>query len=168
MSRKILVCFFVVTVMSFVSVTSFAKPDFNGSWILNKDRSIGLQPGMDMAVTIKQEGDKLEVETKVVTTQQGEQLIKETFVLDAKEVEFTPTQPKSKGKRTAKWLDRGNGILVTDVITVETDKGTNTILIERKWVISPDGKELITDRFLEDQNGARIPVRRVFAKNTLK
>lgn len=164
MIRKILVCLFVVAAMSFVSAVSFAKPEFTGSWILNKDRSIGLQPGMDMSVSIKQEGDKLEVETKVITTQQGEQVVKETFVLDAKEMEFTPQQPKSKGKRTAKWLERGNGILITDVITVETDKGTNTILVERKWVISPDGKELITDRFLEDQNGARIPVRRVFAK----
>ena len=82
-------------------------------------------------------------------------------------MDFTPQQPKSKGKRTGKWLPRGNGIIITDVITVETDKGPNTVLVERKWVISPDGKELITDRFTEDQNGARIPVRRVFVKNSL-
>lgn len=164
MSRKILVGLFVAALMMFGSVASLAKPDFTGSWILNKDRSIGLQPGMDMSVTIKQEGDKLEVETKVVTTQQGEQVVKETFVLDEKEVEFTPTQPKSKGKRIGRWLPRGNGILISDVITTETDKGTVVTQMERKWIISPDGKELITDRYVEDANGARIPVRRVFVK----
>lgn len=165
MSRKILVSIFVIAAMTYVSTIVFAKPDFTGSWMLNKDKSIGLQPGMDMSVTIKQEGDKLEVETKVVTTQQGEQVIKETFMLDGKEMDFTPQQPKSKGKRTGVWLPRGNGILISDTITTETDKGTVVTQMERKWIISPDGKELITDRYVEDANGARIPVRRVFNKN---
>lgn len=167
MSRKILFGVFIAAVLSFVSFTVFAKPDFTGKWLLNKDKSIGLQPGMEMTVSIKQDGDKLEVETKIVTTQ-GENVVKETFVLDEKEVEFIPQQPKSKGKRTGKWLPRGNGIIISDVITSETDKGIVVTQVERKWIISPDGKELITDRFVEDPNGARIPVRRVFAKNTLK
>lgn len=163
MSRKILVVVLLTVAMMFVSAIAFANPDFSGSWTLNKDKSIGLQPGMEMNLTVKQVGNKIEVETKVVTTQ-GERILNDVFMLDEKETDFTPTQPNSKGKRTGKWLPRGNGIVVTDVVTAETDKGTVTILTTRKWILSPDGKELISDVYVEDQNGARIPVRRTFVK----
>lgn len=163
MSRKILFGVFVAAVLSFVSFTAFAKPDFTGKWLLNKDKSIGLQPGMEMNVTIKQEGDKVEAETYVKDAR-GERTVKDVYVLDGKEVDFTPQQPNSKGKRTAQWLPRGNGIIITDVTTTETDKGTVTLQVVRKWVLSPDGKELISDMFIDDQNGSRIPVRRVFGK----
>ena len=163
MSRKILVSVLVIIVMMFVSTIVFAKPDFTGKWILNKDKSIGLQPGMDMSVTIKQEGDKIEAETKVITAQ-GERVIKDTYILDGKEVDFTPQQPNSKGKRKAEWLPRGNGVMITDITTTETDKGMVTSQIIRKWILSPDGKELISDMFVDDQRGS-FNVRRVFAKN---
>jgi len=166
MSRRILVVVLIMFAMTFASVIVSAKPDFNGSWLLNKDRSIGIQPGMEMNITIKRDGDKLEVVTKIKTAQ-GERVINDIFVLDEKEMDFTPQQPNSKGKRTAKWLPRGNGIMVTDHITTETDKGTVKSQVVRKWVISPDGKELITDMYIDDQRGELVPIRRVFAKNTL-
>jgi hypothetical protein len=166
MSRKVSLIILTTVMMMFVSAIVFAKPNFSGSWLLNKDKSIGLQPGMDMSVTIKHEGDKIEAETKVVTAQ-GERVIKDTYILDGKEVDFTPQQPNSKGKRKAEWLPRGNGIMITDITTTETDKGTVTSQVIRKWILSPDGKELISDMFIDDQRGS-FNIRRVFVKNTLQ
>lgn len=166
MSRKILVSVLVIAAMSFVSTIVFAKPDFNGTWLLNKDRSISVQAGMDMKVTIKHEGDKIEAETYVKDAR-GERTSKDMYVLDGKEVDFTPQQPNSKGKRKAEWLPRGNGIMITDVTTTETDKGAVTAQVVRKWTLSPDGKELISDMFIDDPRGS-FNVRRVFDKNTQK
>lgn len=166
MSRKILISVLVVAAMSFVSTIVFAKPDFTGNWLLNKDKSDGLQPGMSMSVNIKHNGDTIESETKVVTAQ-GERVVKETYTLDGKEVDFTPQQPNTKGKRKVEWLPRGNGIMITDVTTTETDKGTVTGQVIRKWTLSPDGKELTSDMFIDDQRGS-FNLRRVFEKNTLK
>src|ERR1041385_1965225 len=89
-----------------------AKADFNGTWALDKSNSEGLPPGMDQTMTVVQTGDKLMLETKLIT-QEGERVVSDLYMLDGKEAEFTPKAPNGqagKGKRTAKWAADGNGI----------------------------------------------------------
>lgn len=162
MKRKIIVNLLAMAVVMSASVIAFAKSDFNGNWVLNKDKSLGVRAGEDFVMSIKQEGDRIEVETKI-TTPQGERVVKDLYTLDEKEVDFTPQQPNSTGKRTAKWLPRGNGILVTENIVSETPNGKVNSQFTRKWILSADGKELIIDIYIDDPRGS-FEIKRVFTK----
>jgi hypothetical protein len=156
----------VVAVVFSLGFSALAdKPDFSGSWALDKNRSIGLPPGMDQTMTVVQSGDKIELETKLVTAQ-GERVIKDVYTLDGKEAEFTlqgPQGPVGKGKRTAKWLPRGNGIVVSEETTVETPKGPVTSQLTRKWILSPDGTTLTIAMYHDTPNG-QFETKRIFIK----
>src|SRR6185295_4871990 len=113
----------VVSFLSFAAV----KPDFNGAWTMDRERSFGLPGNMQQSMTVKQNGDQVEVETKLI--QPGnERTVKDSYILDGKEYEFAPPvppnapadAPKPKGKRTSKWLPNGEGIMVTEITTTET------------------------------------------------
>lgn len=135
-------------VFALALATVSAKANFTGTWTLDKTKSEGLPPYMkDQVLTVAQTGDKLVIESKV-TTEQGEQVLNETYVLDGKTVDFTDKRPnglEGKGKRTAKWSADGNGIEVTESINYDTPQGSATVDITRKWSLSADGKALTID-----------------------
>ncbi len=145
----------VVLVLTLYTVMTSAKADFSGTWTLDKANSEGLPPGMDQLMTVVQTGDKLSVETKLIT-EQGEQVVPDTYMLDGKEVEFTPRTPggqTGKGKRTAKWAADGNSIDVSENASFDTPDGAFTVQATRKWVLSPDGKTLRIDMTVDGPNG---------------
>src|SRR4051794_3316392 len=110
-----------VVVIALCMGAASAKADFSGTWILDKSNSAGLPPGMDQSMTVVQTGDKLLLETKLIT-QEGERVVSDMYMLDGKEAEFTPKTPSGqagKGKRTAKWSADGNGIEVSENSTFE-------------------------------------------------
>jgi hypothetical protein len=74
-----------------------------------------------------------------------------------------PQGPAGKGKRTAKWLPRGNGIVVSEETTVETDKGPVTSQLTRKWILSPDGTTLTIDMYHDTPRG-QFETKRIFIK----
>ena len=155
----------VAVVFSLGSGALADKPDFSGSWALDKNRSIGLPPGMDQMMTVVQSGDKIELETRLITAQ-GERVVKDVYPLDGKEAEFTPQGPQGpvgKGKRTARWLPRGNGIVVNEETTIETPKGPVTQQLTRKWILSPDGTTLTIDMYHDTPNG-QFETKRIFIK----
>ena len=164
--RRIQMTLMVVAVVFSVGLSALAdKPNFSGSWSLDRNRSIGLPPGMDQTMTVVQTGDKIELETKLITAQ-GERVVKDVYKLDGKEVEFTPQGPQGpagKGKRTAKWLPRGNGIVVSEEMTVETEKGPVNTQLTRKWILSPDGTTLTIDMYHDTPNG-QFETKRIFIK----
>ena len=147
-----------------VAVTS-AKADFSGTWILDKTKSEGLPPGMDQTMTVVQTGDKLSLETKV-TTEQGEQVVADSYMLDGKEAEFTPKTPggqSGKGKRTAKWTADGNGIEVSENSTFDGPEGAVNVQMTRLWTLSADGKTLKIDIAAEGPNGKQ-QIKRTFTR----
>ena len=165
--RRIGIMGIVVTVIFSLGLSALAAPapDFSGTWELDRSRSIGLPPGMQQTMTVMQSGDKINLETKIVTAQ-GERVIKDVYTLDGKEAEFTPQGPQGpagKGKRTAKWLPRGNGIVVSEETTVETPKGPVTSQLTRKWILSPDGTTLTIDMYHDNPN-VSFETKRIFIK----
>ncbi|HYG81257.1 MAG TPA: hypothetical protein VD861_12755 [Pyrinomonadaceae bacterium] len=166
MRRIRVMCIVLTVVFSLGSgVLAEDKANFSGSWALDKSRSVGLPPGMDQTMTVVHTGDKIELETKLITAQ-GERVVKDAYTLDGKEAEFTPQGPQGpagKGKRTAKWLPRGNGILVNEESTVPTDKGPVTTQLMRKWILSPDGTTLTIDMHHDTPNG-QFETKRIFIK----
>ena len=120
-------------------------------------------------MTVAQTEDQINLETKLILPD-NERIVKDTYMLDGKEYDFTPpvplnapaNTPPAKGKRTVTWLPNDAGMLVTEVITNETPKGPTTTQIVRKWTITSDGELTIT-MFIDAPNGS-YETRRLFVK----
>ena len=155
-------CSVVVLCLSAI-ILAAGKPDFTGTWVLDKDRSFSNQPGLEQTLNIVQSGDQIKLESKQKTAQ-GERVINETYSLDGKEAEFTPPggQPDAKGKRTANRLPDGR-IVINDKITSTGPKGPATQEVTRKWTLSPDSRTLTIDYYIDDQRGS-FESKRVFIK----
>jgi hypothetical protein len=151
----------VLSVLAFAA----AKPNFTGAWTMDRARSFGLPPDMNQTLTITQKDDRIELETKLIQPK-NERTVKDTYVLDGKEYDFTPqvppNQPPATGKRTATWLPGDKGIQVTDVTTAETPKGPIKTQTVRKWTISGQG-ELVIDMYVDNPN-ISYEAKRIFIK----
>jgi hypothetical protein len=151
------------------ATVSAQKPDFSGSWTMDRARSFGMPGNMNQTMTVAQSGDEMTVETKLI--QPGnERTQKDTYVLDGKERDFTPPVPPNapanapppKGKRTAYWMPGNKGILVDDVTTTETPNGPTVTKVTRKWTFSSG--ELVIDMFVDNPNFS-YEAKRVFKKS---
>jgi len=163
----ILSCTFLLS-FGFLTV-AFAKPDFNGAWVMDRARSFGLPGNMQQTMTVKQTTDQIEVETKLIQPE-SERTVKDTYVLDGQEHEFSPPAPPNaapdaplpKGKRTASWLSNGDGIVVTEVTTTETAKGSVASQVIKKWTFTAEG-ELTIALFVDGPNGS-YEAKRIFVR----
>ena len=147
------------------ATSTSAKADFSGTWILDKNNSEGLPPGMDQTMTVVQTGDKLSLETKLITDE-GERVVPDSYVLDGKEVEFAPKAPNGqtgKGKRTAKWSADGNGFAVVESSTFFGPDGQVDIKTTRTWTLAADGKTLKIEITVEGPNGMQ-QIKRTFIR----
>lgn len=141
-----------------------SKPDFSGTWVMDKNRSFSNPPGLEQTLIVVHTGDQIKLESKQVTAE-GERVINETYTLDGKETEFAPpgAQPGAKGKRKASWLPDGRGVVIEDHVTSDSPKGPVTQQITRKWTLSSDGGTLTIDYYFDDQRGS-FEAKRVFVK----
>jgi len=164
MARTLLMtaAIFVLSVIALAAT----KPNYTGTWTMDRARSFGLPADMTQTLTITQKDDRIELETKLIQPN-NERTVKDTYVLDGKEYDFTPlvppNQPPATGKRTAVWLPGERGIQVTDVTTAETPKGQVKTQAVRKWTISGQG-ELVIDMYVDNPN-VSYEAKRIFIKN---
>jgi len=146
------------------------KPNFAGSWTLDRARSFGMPANMTQTMTVTQKDDQIDVETKLIQPE-NERVQKDTYIIDGKEHDFTPPVPPNApagapaptGKRTANWLPAGNGITVTDVTTAQTPKGPATTQVVRKWTLSGQG-ELVIDMYVDNPN-ISYEAKRIFKRS---
>ena len=163
--KILLVLVFGVSVVVSLGLTP-PKPNFGGTWTMDHGRSFGLPPDVQQTMIITQADNKIDLETRI-TNAQGESSIRDSYIVDGEEREFTPQSPTgpvagSKGKRKATWLPNGRGIAVEEETTSQTPKGAATGHLTRKWTISNDG-ELIIDLYIDDQRGS-FETKRTFIK----
>ncbi len=64
MKRKLLIGIIAVTVFAFGVGSVAAKADFSGVWTLDAGKSAGVPPGLIQTMTVTQNGDRVETETK--------------------------------------------------------------------------------------------------------
>ena len=164
MARKIMLMAAAMFVLSVLAVAA-TKPNFSGTWKMDRARSYGLPGNMTQTLTIVQKEDQIELETRLIQPD-NERTVKDTYTLDGKEYDFTPqvppNQPPAKGKRSAIWLPGDKGIQVTDVTTAETPKGPVRTQTVRKWTISGQG-ELVIDMYVDNPN-ISYEAKRIFVK----
>ena len=163
MTRKILLMAAAMMALSVIALAA-TKPNFSGTWTMDTQRSYGIPRNMSQTLTITQKDDRIELETKIIQPN-NERTVKDTYVLDGKEYDFTPqvapNQPPATGKRTATWLPGDRGIQVTDVTTAETPKGPVKTQTVRKWTIS--NGELVVDMYIDNPN-ISYEAKRIFTK----
>ena len=165
MAKKLLIVSLATLALSIFAIAATTKPDFSGTWTMDRARSFGMPGDMTQVLTITQKEDQLEVETKIIQPK-NERTVKDTIIIDGKEHEFTPPAPPGqtppKGKRTANWLPNDLGITVTDVTTAQTPKGEVTTQNLRKWTINSQG-ELVIDSYV-DNPSVSYEAKRIFKK----
>ena len=91
MARKLLIMFAATLALSAFALAA-AKPNFSGTWNMDRARSFGMPGDMTQVLTITQKDDQMEVETKIIQPN-NERVVKDTYYLDGKEHEFTPPVP---------------------------------------------------------------------------
>ncbi len=167
MRRKLTFTGIVIFVLTLsLGIAAAEKINFSGTWTMDRGRSMGLPADMNQVMTITHTGDKIQLETRLITSQ-GERTVSDSYTLNGKEAEFTPPSPPGapvpKGKRTANWLPRGNGILVNEETITETPNGQVKSQMARKWILSPDGTTLTIDLYIDNPNGS-FETKRIFVK----
>lgn len=141
------------------------KASFAGTWLLDQGRSYNMPPNVKHTMTVAQDGDKLMVET-VIESEQGKRTVKDEYVLDGKETDFTPQMqpdPDAKGKRTGRWVPGGKSFVVEETINTKNPEGAPiTLKVTRKWLLWADGS-LSIDLYQDTPRGS-FESRRFFTK----
>lgn len=151
------------------NIYALNRPNFAGIWELDQTRSHSIPPDIRQTMTVAHDGDRVSVETKVITPQ-GERIIKDEYALDGKESEFAPPpSPQApadakppRGKRVGRRLPDNRGFLIEEEITNETPQGAETITVARKWMMWPDGT--ISIEIMQDTPRGSFSSRRVFVR----
>jgi hypothetical protein len=165
MKRRMVIGSIAVSVLTLTLGIAAAKANFTGTWVMDKTKSEGLQPGVEQTMTITQAGDTLTLENKIVS-EQGDLTVNDSYNIDGKEAPLTQKRngQEVKGKRTAKWSADGNGFESVEELTVEAADGqTITQHITRKWVMSGDGKTFTIEMNIKGPNGEQT-TKRTFVK----
>ena len=145
-----------------------SKIDFSGQWQLDKAQSQGLPPGSDQTMTVKQQGERLEVEVKL-SGPDGDRTVSDRYVVNGKEADFTPPFVGGGGtaksaKRTATWSADGKGLDSSEQATIDGPQGEGTVKAKRNWRLSDDGKTLTVEMEITQPDGGVMKSKRVFAK----
>jgi hypothetical protein len=123
------------------------QTDFTGTWVLDASRGEGLPEGLEQSITVKQSGDRIEVESHMKTPM-GERRTQDVFVLDGQESDFQPVlnvEVSAVGKRTARWSEDRSGFESTERVTAQGPPGEITLTSVRRWTLAPDGDTLTID-----------------------
>lgn len=165
MKLKTLVTASMLLLMIFAMANAASKANFSGTWVMDKSKSEGLPPEMEQTMVVTQEGEKLSLETTLITGDQR-QTVKDSYTLNGVAESFTPRLgggATGKGNRTAKWSADGNGIEVNEDAKIETPDGEVSTIMKRKWALSADGKTLTIELQFNGPNGEVIS-KRTFVK----
>jgi hypothetical protein len=131
------------------------RADFSGVWVMDKSKAEGIPSNMDQTMRVRQDGDRLELETDLIISDDIN-TVHDGYDLSGKEVEFTArlsSDQETKGKRVARWSADGAGIEVNEEATFDTPAGKATITMRRKWTLSADGKTLVIELNHTGPNG---------------
>jgi hypothetical protein len=146
-----------------------AQSNFSGVWTLDSSKSANVPPGLIQTMTVTQNGDRVETETKSKVGEGQERVGKDAYVLDGKETDFTMGRGAKNAKRVSKRTNDGNGFDVTEEFVMNQPDGSEaTVRANRRWILSADGKTLTVEMVAENPNDASKPKsrsRRVFVKN---
>src|SRR4051812_6514477 len=133
-----------------------AKPNFSGTWELDAKKSEGIPEGTNQILTVKQAGDRIDVETKM-SGPQGDRTLPDAYVVNGKEADFQPPVisggTAKGGKRVSTWAKDGAGFDVQEQAQIDGAEGADELKGKRTWRLSPDGKVLTIELDMAGKRG---------------
>lgn len=167
MKMKITSGLFLFFLSTAFTALAAPKADFSGKWILDEEKSQGLPKGMTQVMTVTQNGEELNVTTKVYpAADMIASLVTDIYDLTGKETQYVAQRMgiPGQGRRTAKWAADRKGFDVSEEAVVEIPKqGAVKTEISRRWTLSDDGKMITIDIVSKDPQG-ETKSKRVFVK----
>lgn len=164
--RRLRVTLAVTLIAWALPAAAAQKPvDFAGTWTLDLSKSEGVPEGVSQVMTVRQAGDRLEIET-TVNGPMGEQRLNDVYVLDGQETEYVVPvigDGSGKGKRTSRWLPAKNGFEATEAASLRGPDGDVEVQATRRWTLAPDGRTLTIEMRTTGLNGQQNS-RRVFVR----
>ncbi len=158
-----------IFVLLFAATIGSAAPkaDFNGKWLMDRDKSEGMPPGLDQVMIIKHAGDQINLDTRILPDEALGSTRSDAYTLNGQETTFTPRRSgvNGKGKRTVKWTDEGMGIEVVEEVSFDMPMPQGKVEIQstQKWVMSADGKTITIEMTQKDAKGT-TRTKRIFTK----
>ncbi|MBI3651843.1 MAG: hypothetical protein HY231_12555 [Acidobacteria bacterium] len=156
---------FLIVLLVATSGLAAPQADFNGRWLMDRDQSEGMPQGLDQVMIIKQSGDQINLDTRVLPDDQLGYTQSDVYLVNGQMQDFTPRRGgvDGKGKRTAKWTDDGQGIAIVEAVWFDTPQGQLEMHITRNWRLSGDGKIITIEMTQKDQQGT-TRTKRIFTK----
>ena len=142
-----------------ISAASAVQTNFGGVWVLDRQKSEGLQGRMgnlDVTMTVAQDDKQLTVETKYSGGERERAPEKVTYNLDGGETtaEFTGFMA-GKGTLKARRLDDGKTLELHSVRKANFQGNEVTLTTTERWTLGEGGKVLQVQRTIETPRGTR-------------
>lgn len=114
-----------------------AIPKFEGSWVLNREKSSGLTGGLgnaEIRLIVSQDAKQLTAEQKVVIRDREQPSQELTYKLDGSETEAEVSRPMAGTmKLKALWIENGKTLELQSTISGESEGKEVTISTQEQW-----------------------------------
>lgn len=145
---------FAFVLLSLLSGSLIAQPDFSGSWTFNESKStLGEGPMMSAtSMTINQQTDLISIDLVQPSFDGGEMKRSEKYTLDGKE-SVNKGMMDSSIKTITTWSDNKKELNFAKAIVFDMNGEKMEIKITDVWIISDDGKTLTVKSAMSSSMG---------------
>ncbi len=145
---------FAFVLLSLLSGSLIAQPDFSGSWTFNESKStLGEGPMMSAtSMTINQQADLISIDLVQPSFDGGEMKRSEKYTLDGKE-SVNKGMMDSSIKTITTWSDNKKELNFAKAIVFDMNGEKMEIKITDVWIISDDGKTLTVKSAMSSSMG---------------
>jgi len=136
-----------------------AIPKFDGTWVLNREKSTGLTGAFGKAeirLIVSQDNKELIVEQKLFTRGREQPAPQMIYKLDGSENEIEVVRPLAgTSKLKARWVASSKTLELFSTITGQIDGTPATVTTKEYWQLSASGDSLKVNRVRHSPQGAQ-------------
>lgn len=144
------ICVFALVAVVAYGQTKQAAPKFDGTWVLNREKSSGLTGALgnaEIRMVVTQDAKQLTAEQKVVVREREQPSQELVYKLDGSENEIEVSRPLAGTmKLKANWLNNGKVLELHSTITGENEGKPATISTLEQWQLIGDTLRIIRTR----------------------
>ena len=149
--KAMALCVFVLMAASAVyGQTKSAIPKFDGTWVLDREKSSGLTGALgnaEIRMVVTQDNKQLTAEQKIVIRDREQPSQELIYKLDGSESEAEVSRPMAGTmKLKAKWLEKSKVLELHSVISGENEGKPATISTLEQWQLIGDTLRIIRTR----------------------
>lgn len=163
MKTKKTVAIFVLALLAAVSIygqsdqtkrvekTKSAMPKFEGTWVLNREKSSGLTGALgnaEIRLVVSQDSNQLAADQKVIIRNREQSSQELFYKLDGSENEVEVSRPMAGTmKLKARWIESAKTLELQSTITGENEGKPVTITTHEQWqLVGDDTLKIIRNR----------------------